>query len=41
MYEYEAQTIIKMEALEMWFGRLMLRIPWTAKRANIEVMEEG
>ena len=31
----------KIEAVEMWFWRRMLRIPWTAKKTNIEVMEEA
>ena len=26
----------KIEAVEMWFGRRMLRIKWTAKEANME-----
>ena len=31
----------KIEAVEMWFWRRMLKIPWTAKRTNVEVMEEA
>ena len=31
----------KIEVVKMWFRRLMLRRPWTAKRTNVEVMEEA
>ena len=31
----------KIEAVEMWLWRRMLKIPWTAKRTNVEVMEEA
>ena len=31
----------KIEAVEMRFWRRMLKIPWTAKRTKIEVMEEA
>ena len=46
MYGFEAWTISKpiqkkIEAVEMWFWRQMLKIPWTAKRTNAEVMEEA
>ena len=42
----EAWTITKpiqekIEAVEMWFWRRMIRIPWTVKKTNIEVMEEA
>ena len=29
----------KLEAAEMWFIRRMLKVPWTAKKSNSEVME--
>ena len=46
MYGCETWTITKpiqkkIEAVEMWFWRRMLKIPWTAKRKNVEVMEEA
>ena len=48
MYGCETWTITKpiqkkIEAveLEMWFWRRMLKIPWTAKRTNVEAMEEA
>ena len=46
MYGCETRTISKpiqkkIEAVEMWFWRRMLKIPWTAKRTNVEVMEEA
>ena len=31
----------KIEAVKMWFWRRMLKIPWTAKSTNLEVMEEA
>ena len=44
MYGCEAWTInntIKksIEATEMWFYRRILRIPWTAKQTNEEVLK--
>ncbi|XP_077285531.1 uncharacterized protein LOC143910808 [Arctopsyche grandis] len=30
----------KIEAFEMWYWRRMLRIPWTAKRTNISILNE-
>ena len=46
MYGCETWTITKpiqkkIEAVEMGFWRRMLKIPWTAKRTNAEVMEEA
>ena len=35
----EAQD--KLEAFEMWTIRRMLRIPWTAKKSNIEVLQQA
>ena len=45
MYGCEAWTISKqtkkkLEAVEMWFLRRMLRVPWTARKTNIEVLKE-
>ena len=31
----------KLEAIEMWFYRRMLRIPWTARKTNVEVLKES
>ena len=31
----------KLEAVEMWFLRRMLRIPWTAKKSNETVLKEA
>ena len=31
----------KLEATEMWFYRRMLRIPWTARKTNVEVFKES
>lgn len=30
----------KIDAFEMWCWRRMLRIPWTAKRANVSILNE-
>ncbi|GFR77493.1 endonuclease-reverse transcriptase [Elysia marginata] len=45
MYGCEAWTITKeihkkIEAAEMWFFRRMLRVPWTARKMNKEVLKE-
>ncbi|GFN89597.1 endonuclease-reverse transcriptase [Plakobranchus ocellatus] len=45
MYGCEACTITKeiqkkIEAAEMWFFRRMLRVPWTARKTNEEVLKE-
>ena len=29
----------RQEAVDMWFIRRMLRMPWTARRANEEILE--
>ena len=31
----------KIEATEMWFYRRMLRVPWTARKTNKEILEEA
>ena len=31
----------KIEAAEMWFIRRMLRISWTEKKSNVNVLREG
>ncbi|GFS04715.1 endonuclease-reverse transcriptase [Elysia marginata] len=46
MYGSEAWTITnkfkkKLDAIEMWFLRQMLRIPWTAKKTNERVLQEA
>ena len=45
-YGCECWTIIsdiekKIEAAEMWFIRRMLRISWTEKKPNVNVLREG
>ena len=35
------QSIRSLEATEMWFYRRMMRIPWTAKMTNAEVLNEA
>ena len=44
LFGCEAWTISKemrkrLEAAELWFYRRMLRIPWTARRTNQEVLQ--
>ena len=44
LFGCEAWTISKemrkrLEAVEMWFYRRMLRVPWTARRTNHEVLQ--
>ena len=45
MYECEGWTIKKAEhrridALELWCWRRLLRVPWTAKRSNQSILKE-
>ena len=45
MYEYESLTIKKAEhrridAFELWCGRRLLRVPWTARRSNQAILKE-
>ena len=45
MYGYESWTIKKAEhqridALELWCWRKLLRVPWTAKRFNQSILKE-
>ena len=45
MYECESWTIKKAEhkridAFELWSGRRLLRIPWTARRSNQSILKE-
>ena len=45
MYECESWTITKAErqridAFEMWCWRILLRVPWTAKRPNQSILKE-
>ena len=36
----DKDTERRLEAVEIWFLRRMLRIPWTEKRRNVDIMEE-
>ena len=45
MYGCESWTINKAErqridAFELWFGRRLLRVPWTARRSNQSILKE-
>ena len=45
MYGYESWTIKKAEprridAFELWFWRRLLRVSWTARRANQSILKE-
>ena len=45
MYEYESWTIKKTEhrridAFELWCWRRLLRVPWTARRSNQNILKE-
>ena len=45
MYECESWTIKKAEheridAFELWCWRRLLRVPWTARRANQSILKE-
>ena len=45
MYGCESWTIKKAEsqridALELWFWRRLLRVPWTARRSNLSILKE-
>ena len=45
MYGYESWTIKKAEhqridAFELWCGRRLLRVPWTARRSNQLILKE-
>ena len=45
MYGYESWTVKKAEhrridALELWCWRRLLRVPWTAKRSNQSILKE-
>ena len=45
MYECESWTVNKaecrrMDAFELWCWRILLRIPWTAKRSNQSILKE-
>ena len=45
MYECESWTIQKTEhqridAFELWCGRGLVRVPWTARRSNQSVLKE-
>ena len=45
MYGYESWTIKKakcqrIDAFELWCWRILLRIPWTARRSNQSILKE-
>ena len=45
MYRCESWTIKKVEhqridALELWFWRILSRVPWTARRSNQSILKE-
>ena len=45
IYECESWTVKKAEhqridAFELWFWRRLLRVPWTARRANQSILKE-
>ena len=45
MYGYESWTIKKAEsqridAFELWWWRILLRVPWTARRSNQSILKE-
>ena len=45
MYGYESWTMKKVEcwridALELWYWRRFLRVPWTARRSNQSILQE-
>ena len=45
MYGYENWTVKKVEhrridAIELWYWRRLLRIPWTARRSNQYIIKE-
>ena len=45
IYGYESWTIKKAEhqridAFELWFWRIHLRVPWTARRSNQSILKE-
>ena len=45
MYGCESWTVKKAEhrrinAFELWFGRILLRVPWTARRSNQSILKD-
>ena len=45
MYECESWTIKKakcqsIDAFELWFWRILLRVPWTARKSNQSILKE-
>ena len=45
MYGYESWTVKKAEwrridAFELWYWRILLRVPWTARRSNQSILQE-
>ena len=42
---YESQTVkkaehLRIDAFELWCGRRLLRVPWTARRSNQSILKE-
>ena len=40
MYGCERWTIKKVDALELWCQRRLLRVPWTSRRSNQSILKE-
>ena len=45
MYRCESWTVkkadrLKIDAFELWCGRRLLRVPWTARRSNQSILKE-
>ena len=40
MYGCESWTIKKADAFELWCGRRLLRVPWTARRSNQSILKK-
>ena len=45
MYRYKSWTIKKakcqsIDAFELWFWRILLRVPWTARKSNQSILKE-
>ena len=45
MYGYESWTVKKaerwrIEAFELWYWRILFRVPWTARRSNQSILKE-
>ena len=40
MYGCESWTVKKADAFQLWCWRILLRVPWTARRSNQSVVKE-